>query len=346
MNSFEQFAESIRKRGINLLRFDAHLRQQVLKLLVDLESALVGRLVTSDLSPFQTKRLSALLDWAAESIATHFDRIDARVQPELRGLSAAEGVAVAKYLKEAISDVVAVNAPSATLLKKLADETLVRGAPATEWWSRQAETTRERFTDMLRTGMARGDTNQQFVQALRGTKAMGFKDGIMELTRRDADAIVRTSVQAVANNARAALFEDNDDVLNGYVYHAVLDGRTTVQCAVLDGKKWDFKGRPVGHDKRFVRPPIHWRCRSTLLPWIKSWKELGLKIDELSESTRSSMDGQVKVENFESWLDTKPKEFQDELLGKGKAALWRAGKIGFSDLIDQTGRPLTLEELT
>ncbi len=346
MNSFEKFADSIRKRSVNLLRFDAHLRQEMLKLLADLEVVLVGKLVTTDLTAFERRRLSALLDWTADTISTAFERIDARIQPELRGLAAAEGVTVAKMLKDAISDVVAVSAPSSTMLKKLADDVLVRGAPATEWWGRQAETTRARFADMLRVGVARGDTNQQLVQALRGTKAMGYKDGIMELTRRDADAIVRTSVQAVANGARAALFEENDDVLNGYVYHSVLDGRTTVQCAVLDGLKWRFDGTPVGHTKRMQRPPIHWRCRSTLLPWIKSWKELGLKIDELSDSTRSSMDGQVKVQNFESWLSTKPVDFQNELLGKGKAALWRAGKIGFSDLIDQTGRPLTLEQLT
>jgi len=33
------------------------------------------------------------------------------------------------------------------------------------------------------------------------------------------------------------------------------------------------------------------------------------------------------------------------VLGAGKWALWKAGKLSLSDLIDQSGRPLSLAEL-
>lgn len=38
-------------------------------------------------------------------------------------------------------------------------------------------------------------------------------------------------------------------------------------------------------------------------------------------------------------------EEQDKALGKGKADLWRRGVITFADMLDQSGRPLTLKEL-
>jgi hypothetical protein len=58
------------------------------------------------------------------------------------------------------------------------------------------------------------------------------------------------------------------------------------------------------------------------------------------------MDGQVaQTLTYEDWLKTKSERFQKEVLGPGKWALWQKGQIGLKDLIDQRGRPLTLEKL-
>ncbi|WP_424411224.1 phage minor head protein [Pasteurella sp. PK-2025] len=87
-------------------------------------------------------------------------------------------------------------------------------------------------------------------------------------------------------------------------------------------------------------------CRSTMRLITKSWRELGFDVDEIPESTRASMDGQVKENiTYEDWLKNKTKAQQDEILGKGKADLWRNGVITFRDMLDQSGRPLTLKEL-
>ena len=96
----------------------------------------------------------------------------------------------------------------------------------------------------------------------------------------------------------------------------------------------------------YQRPPLHPNCRSTLRLVTKSWRELGLDANDIPESTRASMDGQVKDNlNYENWLKSKTTEQQDEVLGKGKAELWRKGIITFRDMLDQSGRPLTLKEL-
>jgi hypothetical protein len=70
------------------------------------------------------------------------------------------------------------------------------------------------------------------------------------------------------------------------------------------------------------------------------------KLDKMPESTQASMDGQVAADlSYERWLRKKPKKFQIETLGPGKYELWKKGELTFTDLISQTGRPLTIKEL-
>ena len=87
---------------------------------------------------------------------------------------------------------------------------------------------------------------------------------------------------------------------------------------------------------------ISHNCRSVYVVYLKEAKYL----EDIPPSTRSSMDGQVPATmNFAEFLDRKGKAFQDEVLGKGKAQLWREGKITLQQLIDQSGNPVTLKEL-
>jgi hypothetical protein len=73
----------------------------------------------------------------------------------------------------------------------------------------------------------------------------------------------------------------------------------------------------------------------------------GLDTGKLKDiRTRASEFWQVgKNVTFDDFLNMKDKKGQDVLLGKGRADLWRAGKITLKDLVDQNGRPLTIKEL-
>lgn len=181
-----------------------------------------------------------------------------------------------------------------------------------------------------------------------GTKTNQYKDGFMYGKRRGAEALVRTSVQVVANEARLQTYENNDDIVKGIEWVSTLDARTSSTCRALDGLMWDNERKPIGHSKKFVGVTAHWNCRSTQVPVLKSWKELGAKkkFKEITESTRASMDGQVSAKkNYEKWLKSKSESFQKEVLGKGKWELWQKGELGFTDMVDQTGNPLTLDQL-
>lgn len=87
-------------------------------------------------------------------------------------------------------------------------------------------------------------------------------------------------------------------------------------------------------------------CRSTLVPVTRSFSELGIDRPDFKPTTRASKDGQIAADTtFEGFLDRQSKAFQDEMLGKGRADLWRSGAITLRDLVSGTGRPLSLDEL-
>lgn len=190
----------------------------------------------------------------------------------------------------------------------------------------------------LRRGIVEGETVDQVIRRLRGTKANNYSDGLLSITRAGAERIVRTGIMHTMNTAREELYRQNADLLKGVQYVATLDTGTCIVCGELDGKVYPLQeARP--------HPPMHPNCRCIYVPVTKSWEELGSKIKAGEvEGARASMDGQVpgKV-SYEKWLRDQPAHIQDGALGPGRAALFRQGKP-LADMVDR-GRPLTLKEL-
>lgn len=125
-------------------------------------------------------------------------------------------------------------------------------------------------------------------------------------------------------------------------------------CVSYSGAEWDKKKNPINGNKlAFVNPggsangvPRHWNCRSVMLPITKTFRELGLDADEFPTSSRSATGGPVAADmTFDAFLKRKGDQFADELLGPGRAQLWRDKKITLQQLLDQSGRPLTLKQL-
>jgi len=171
---------------------------------------------------------------------------------------------------------------------------------------------------------------------------------VTALNKRNSKTLARTLTNAITNAARDNFYQAHDDLIKGYVHTATLDGRTTKTCAVRDELKWDMNKKPIDHNQTFKQPPLHYNCRSIMLPWLKSDELLPKKLrDKIPESTRASMDGQVESGlTFEKWIERKPKEFQEKWFGAGRYELWKSKKISFAELVDSDGNPRTLAELT
>jgi len=323
-------------------------RQDILPLLLRLEEDLIGKLASSGVAGGAVDKVRSLLAWVKDAINEVYARMEGITGETLAGIAETESLFWKKAINGGVGIEILTSLPTVKQLEVLARKVLIAGAVNEEWWNRQARELRQRFEDQLRMGIALGETNDDIIRRVRGRRENGFKDGIMRVSRKDADALVRTGIQTVSNKVRTEIFDANKDIFKGYKQVSTLDTRTSPICIAYSGKRWDERFRPIGHKLPYNGgTPRHWRCRSFIVPIVKSWKELGINLDEAPMGTRSSMTGQVPADTtFNDFLKGRTKAEQDEILGKGVATLWRGGKIGLAQLVDSSGtRALTLGEL-
>lgn len=365
-NLSDDISSAITGQTVNIVRAAAGLSKPVIAALMDLERELVDDLrLIAGKTNFTVERMNKLLAQARGTIAQAYGGIAVSNQQGMVKLAEV----VARQTLGAVNEAIGVKLTSVDWTKEqleaIANNTVVRGNFYEDWWKKQGADTRARFENEMRMGQLRGETVDQLAARVGGTRAMGYKDGVMAVSRAQAQALVRTSALGVSNAARMAAYAKNPDVIKGVQWVSTLDARTTPQCIALDGKRWNWpKGNgnadyadyiPVGHDKKFEVPPIHWNCRSTIIPITYSWKELAGEhgnskaaaiADRVPRETRAAMDGQVaRTTTFSAWLGKQTKEFQDEVLGVKRADLWRAGKLDLTGLTDQNNNPLTLDQL-
>lgn len=209
--------------------------------------------------------------------------------------------------------------PTAEMLKAAVDSRPFQGRLLKEWGKDLDSAAFRRVRDAVRIGYVEGESVQQIVTRIRGTKAARFKDGITEISRRDAEGLVRTAVTHTANASKDAFFRENSDVFRGVRWNAVLDGRTTAVCRGRDGQVFPLESGP--------RPPAHWRCRSTTTAVLKGEPDA------------------PTGETYGDWLKRQDSDLQEDILGKTKAKLFRDGGLPLDRFVDRAGAEYTLDEL-
>lgn len=327
----ENQADAIIRRQIALLRVDAGIRKEVLPVLEAMQKDLLARIAednfarATNLNQVRVRKLlkdvAAITNDGYEQAAQAYDDSMAK----LYGHETDFMIKLADGLGVTLAGLPPVNVVNA------ASEALIVGAPAETWWSRQAASSVFQFQNRIRAGVLEGRTTGQIVDQVRED---------MALAKRNAEALVRTGVQAVASKASQDLFYANRDIILAVQFVATLDSRTTETCIARSGLRWANTAahKPIGHSVPYAVPPLHYNCRSRLIPLMSKKEKL--------DGTQSAVGGPVPASwDFGDWLKSQPEHVADDVLGKGKAKLWRDGKITLTDLLDQTGRPLTLTEL-
>ena len=328
---------------ISLLRFTANEQKNVLTILTTLQKDLRLKLL-GDLTDFGRARTNKLLREATDAIDSAYKAV--RLELDFAGLAKQQaGAAVSSFTAIGLTAAL----PTEAALKALVNGSLIEGAPSAAWWAKQSDDTAFKFAAQVRQGIAGNETVQQIVRRVAGSPRLGTP-GIMDISRRHATNLVGTSIQQVANDARLATFRANSDIVKGVTQLSTLDSKTSKICIAYSGASWDLEGNPIdGNELPFNGgPPRHFGpCRSVLTPITKTYKELGVDIPEAPPGTRASDLGQIPATTtFESFLDRHDAAYMDNLLGPGRAKLYRDGKITLQQLVDGQGRPLTLKQLT
>ena len=218
----------------------------------------------------------------------------------------------------------------------------------------------EQFSQVVRNGLLTGESTPAIAKRLIGRLQFGDYGPLSvkqlaaaggELTavaNNQVMALVRTSINQVANAASQQVYEANQDITKKYRYIATLDTRTSARCRALDGREFEYGKGPM--------PPQHFNCRSTTVP-ILDYNQLGkdLGIENLEpppSGKRAASGGMVPSDTtYGEWLKKQPRSVQNDAIGADKVPYFNrlADKYGAKDamakLVRDDGSELSLDDL-
>ena len=230
--------------------------------------------------------------------------------------------------------------------------TLPNGEVITKAFRGVAVDQAERFSQVVRQGLLTGEPTPEIARRLIGSLQFGEEAKTVRqliaaggqstaVANNQVMALVRTSVNQVANTASQQVYEANQDITKKYRYVATLDTRTSSICRALDGQEFEYGKGPT--------PPQHFNCRSTTVPVI-DYDELGFTPPPTG--TRASAAGQVPAnQSYGQWLAQQDRATKAKALGAGKVAYFDklSEKYGAKDaiakLVRDDGSELTLDQL-
>tara|TARA_A100001515_G_scaffold27376_1_gene20980 strand:- start:597 stop:1850 length:1254 start_codon:yes stop_codon:yes gene_type:complete len=216
-----------------------------------------------------------------------------------------------------------------------------------------AESQAQLFAKTVRNGLLTGESVDKIARRLKGRLRFGQRGSVRQMAQAGGEAtavannqvmaLVRTSVNQVANAASQQTYQANQDVTQKYRYIATLDGKTSAICRSLDGRVFEYGKGPT--------PPQHFNCRSTTVP-IVNYEGLG--IEPPKEGRRKAKEGTVPGNlTYGQWLARQSKADQKQILGNSerRAAYFRklSNKMGPSEAIRRfvkdDGSEVTLDYL-
>lgn len=322
MATAERIVDEAVRHRIALGRYSTTTVRRVLALLNRVEASVVERIARADNEGLTRANLDALLYEVRALQADGWALVRDRLGDDLAGLAGAEADFAARLVRlgAAEASIQAVTGvPTAAQVVAAANARPFQGRFLREWLADAEEGAARRVRQALQQGFVEGRSVSELIRQIRGSKAANYRDGILEISRRGAEAMVRTAITHVSAVAQQETYRAfGPDVVAGVQWIAVLDSRTTELCASRDGKVYPVDSGP--------RPPAHPNCRSTTAPVI-----VGLE--------------PVKRQTYAEWFAKQPAAVQDDILGKAKGQLYRAGGLTLDRFVDNKGRALTLDEL-
>ena len=230
----EQLLESSISHQIDIDHYSNGVVRRIIALLNRVDSDLFAQLqsVLDDMEgqTFTVQRLEKLLESVRALNAQAYESIGKELAGELKALTEYE----VGYQHQLFSSMLPVQVSIASVPPKQVYAAAMarpfQGRLLREWLDGLEESRAAKVRDAIRIGYVEGETNQQIITRIRGTKALNYADGLLDISRRDAEAIVRTSVAHTANYSRQHFMEANTDIIKGVKWIATLDARTTPTC--------------------------------------------------------------------------------------------------------------------
>lgn len=303
---------------------------------------------------FTVERLESLLASVRQVNAAAYAQVAQELGQELKELAAYELGWQHQLFTTTIPAPVQVHFPIAQVSVEQAYAAAMarpfQGRLLRDWASTIESDRLAKVRNAVRQGYMEGKTVAQIVSEIRGTRVNNYADGFLQRPRKDLETVVRTAISHTAATARQEFTSANSDIIKAERWVSTLDTKTSKEfCIPRDGLMYSpNEHKPMGHKLPWLSGPgrIHFNCRSTSSPVTRSWRELGIPLDEMSPSERASMDGAVPADmKYSEWLQRQSAARQDQVLGPERAQMMRDGIISFDDMYSPTGKWLTIDQL-
>lgn len=353
----ETLADEAVAHAVDLAQYSQGVLQRMVALLnrvdVDLAAELAAALERLPAESFTVERLDLLLQSVRDLNAQAYAAVSQALGDELQALAEYESGYQLQLFEGIIPAPVQVRFPIAAVspaqVYAAALSRPFQGRLLRDWASNIEAGRMEKIREAVRAGYVEGETASQIVRRIRGSRAEQYADGILQRPRRDLMAVVQTAVAHTAAVAREQFVSANQDIIKAVRWVSTLDTRTSAPCRLRDGLRYEADThKPIGHKIPWLAGPgrLHFNCRSTEAPVTKSWRELGIPLDEMSPGERASMDGQVPADTtYSQWLIRQNAARQDQVLGPERGRLLRDGGLKLEDFYTATGKWLSIEQL-
>ncbi len=278
---------------------------------------------------YSTERLQRLLDTIRETSSEWRRLTEENIGVSAKELAAAELALQGQVM--AIQGVIGEGLSISSVVSAAYSQPLL-AKPLNEFFKDQEASVRKTITDSIRRSFVSGETTEQAVKSLIGTKALNFTDGDLRKNRNGVRMLARTALNHVANVTAIDSFKALG--VEKYVIVATIDRRTSPICMGLDGNVYAVS------NKSAPRPPFHPNCRTTIMAYL----------DGLEDETRASNgpDGpkQVKYQTYKEWFAKQPASFQRDQLTALQYRLYKNGGLSLDKFADiKSMRSITDAEL-
>lgn len=226
-------SEAIRHM-VALQRYDNGVVARIIALLnrsdQRLMAELAARLEGLDAGSFSMQRLESLLTsiWSLNSEA--YAQLGRALTEELKQFVPYEVSYQEQMLKTHLPVGVHVAAVSAEQVYAAALSRPFQGVLLQGVWADLDAGKLKRVRQAIAQGFTEGKTTDQIIRELRGTRAKGYIDGLIQKDRRDIEAVVRTALAHTAGVAQDNVMEANADLIKASMWSSTLDLRTSPMC--------------------------------------------------------------------------------------------------------------------
>ena len=242
-------------------------------------------------------------------------------------------------------------------MTSLVSGTKIGGKKLNEWVEHNfSKRLQDDFKAKITNGMLMGQSYPEMIKQ--------FNSGVYDQFSGDIESLTRTYVQSVNVNAMHDVAKANDDIIKGWKWNSVAENRTCIRCLSLDSQNTLYK---IGEGPDM---PLHQNCRCFPEYITKTFRELGVDIDEMEDSYRPySIRGTVDpitgkinpgkigvgggkiistgrfLGTYDDFFKGLPADVQTKMLGPTRYGLWKSGKLKLADMTDKAGNTILIKDL-